>query len=367
MELYRWLGDAIKPALSELKPVQLKDLETSFSTIKVGEAQPTRELSSQKKLKESVADDNDVGADDGEQQTQELTAYDLAEPVDITNKIPFDLSEALASAKWLERKAGLDNLYIAINVPRIKNENYIDLVNSLARCVSKDANVAVVTIAAQCITVLATGLRGGFSKYRSTVTQPLLERLKEKKPSVVESLRTALDAVFSACGLSEVLEDTLKFLEHKNPQVKAESVHFLVRCLTKTKTFPQPTEVKSIAEANVKLLADTNEPVRAASAEALGTLMKIVGERALAPYLDKVDDLRKAKIKDSFEQATVVAKPEKPKPIQATKSEKKAPPRQVVCYLFFICIMYFFKFIDILAIQKRGPRIVCCKSKCSLS
>jgi len=49
--------------------------------------------------------------------------------------------------------------------------------------------------------------------------------------------------------------------------------------------------------------------------------MKIIGERAMTPYLDGLDDIRKTKVKEFFETAEVKAK-EKPKPAPAAK----APP-----------------------------------------
>ena len=37
-------------------------------------------------------------------------------------------------------------------------------------------------------------------------------------------------------------------------------------------------------------------PVRDAAAEALGILMKVVGERPLGPYLDKLDKIKMDKV-----------------------------------------------------------------------
>jgi cytoskeleton-associated protein 5 len=46
--LYSWLGDAIKPSLSELKPLQLKELEDAFAGVDHGKAVQMRFLRSQK-------------------------------------------------------------------------------------------------------------------------------------------------------------------------------------------------------------------------------------------------------------------------------------------------------------------------------
>lgn len=54
----------------------------------------------------------------------------------------------------------------------------------------------VVTLAAKCVGLLATGLRKKFTQYSSLITTPILEKFKEKKANVVAALREAIDAVF---------------------------------------------------------------------------------------------------------------------------------------------------------------------------
>lgn len=118
--------------------------------------------------------------------------------------------------------------------------------------------------------------------------------------------------------MTDVLDEIQEGMKHKNPQVKTESLRFLVRCLRTTPFAPTKSETQVIGESCTKLLADTFEPVRAAAQEALGTLMKIVGERQMIQFLDGVDDIRKAKIKEFFEKAEIKARarPE-PKPAAA--------------------------------------------------
>jgi len=142
---------------------------------------------------------------------------------------------------------------------------------------------------------------------------PIMERLKEKKASVSDALGAALDQVFAATSLSDCLEETLEFLKHKNPQVKEGTMKFLIRCLKTTKDAPTKPEVASIAEAAKKLLSESVEGLRSGGAEVLGTVMKIMGERAMGPYLEGLDDIRKTKIKEYFDTAEVKAK-DKPKP-----------------------------------------------------
>ncbi len=334
VEMYRWLRDAMKPLFwNDLKPVQQQDLEKLFEPIKQ-EPPPKQErlLKSQQATVEAAAAngglDDGMGGDDAEDEAPEVEEIDLTEPVDIFSKVPKDFHDNLASTKWKDRKEALDAFFAVANVPRIKDGPFDDIITALAKCM-KDANIAVVTVAANCIEVLAKGQRKSFAKYRSRVMSPMLERLKEKKQSVADALGQALDSVFASTNLTDNLEEILEFLKHKNPQVKLETLKFLIRCLKNTREVPSDPEVKSIADTAKKLLTESTEVTRAGGAEILGTLMKIMGERAMNPYLDGLDDIRKTKIKEYFESAEVKAK-NKPKPVAPPpKAAAPPPPKKV--------------------------------------
>ena len=125
--------------------------------------------------------------------------FELVEPVAVLAKLPPGFYEKLASAKWKERKEeALDPLLVVLQAPRLKaTDDYIELVRALASRMT-DANVACVTVAANALTALARGLRSDFARHRSVVVPPVLERLKEKKQSVVDALAETLDAVFAS-------------------------------------------------------------------------------------------------------------------------------------------------------------------------
>ncbi|KAL8710421.1 MAG: hypothetical protein Q9220_005022 [cf. Caloplaca sp. 1 TL-2023] len=329
VELYRWLREAMKTLFwNDLKPVQQQDLEKLFEGVKQ-EPSPKQERLLRSQQAVQAVSSNDQEEAEGEAEAEEdgpgeIDTFDLAEPIDVLSKMPTDFQENMNSSKWKDRKDALDALYAVVNTDRIKEGQFDDIVAALAKSM-KDANVAVMTVAANCIECLAKGLRHSFAKYRSRVMPPVMERLKEKKQAVADALGGALDAVFGSTGLSECLEDILEFLKHKNPQVKAETLKFLIRCLRTTREAPSKAEVKVIAEAATKLLADSVEATRAGGAEVLGTVMKIMGERAMGPYMEGLDEIRKTKIKEFCDAAEVKAK-DKPKPV--APPPKAAPPGQ---------------------------------------
>lgn len=84
-----------------------------------------------------------------------------------------------------------------------------------------------------------------------------------------------------------------------------------------------------MSEALATLLEDSFEGARNEAASCLGTLMKMVGERPLNALMDGLADVRKVKVKEAYEKATVKCKaggPPKPPPPAAKEPPKKKAP-----------------------------------------
>lgn len=332
VELYRWLREAMKPMVwGDLKPTQQTDLEAQFEKVK---AEPTPKQERLLRSQQEAIASAPIGGEEGEYEEEDVEdggeeVLDLAEPQDISKNIAPNFSDQLASSKWKDRKEALEAFYAVLKVPRIKDGDFNEINRGLAKCM-KDANVAVVTQAAQCIELLAKGLRKAYGKHRSTVMQPIMDRLKEKKASVADALGAALDAVFESTDLTECLEDITAYLVHKNPQVKEGTMKFLIRCLRTTRDVPSKPEIAGMVESAKKLLSESSAGLRDGGAEILGTIMKIIGERGMTPHLEGLDEIRKTKIKEYFDAAEVKAK-EKPKPKPKPAPPKAAPaPKKVL-------------------------------------
>lgn len=126
--------------------------------------------------------------------------------------------------------------------------------------------------------------------------------------------------------LTDVIGDILPALSNKNPQVKEGACKFLTHCLSTSKQAIAAPQVKPVSETLATLLEDSYAGARDEAANAFGTLMKMIGERPLAAVMDGLADVRKAKVKEAFEKATVKAKagasaPPKPPPA-------KVPPKK---------------------------------------
>jgi cytoskeleton-associated protein 5 len=159
--------------------------------------------------------------------------------------------------------------------------------------------------------------------------------LKERKPQVLEQLCNALDAVLAVSPFEEVVEDISTGAKHKNPQVRAQCIKLLTVRLTKIKQPPSKGETKALAELMLKTIDDADSATREFSAEGLGTLAKVVGEKALLPFTEKLDDIKAAKVKEACDKAVVKAKPAGP-PKPAARPLPAAAPKVCYCELFIM-------------------------------
>ena len=313
IEIYRWMKDAFKSQLSGLKPVTLSELETEFEKVATDRPSPSRYLRSEQErvhVQRTDVEDEAEGAGVAAhpEAGEEIDPYDLLEPVDILSKLPSDFYTNCESKKWQERKAALDCLQELLTPnPKIAAGDYADIVKTLKKFIQKDTMIPVVAASAKCLCDLAIRLKKSFSPYAHSCISICLEKFKEKKVNVVAALREAIDACMLSYSLENILEDISTALDNKNPQIKTETASFLTRQFA-SQTFAILSNkklLKQLIDPLIKTLSDMDATVRDASAEAIGTAMKVVGEKLISPLLADVDPIKMAKINEFYEKAVV--------------------------------------------------------------
>lgn len=324
VEMYRWIGPAFKTQIASLPQVLLTELEAEFVKVKPNSAVPTRYLRSQQSKQAAIAaaaggDENDVEGEEEQENAPEIDPLDLIDPVDILSQIPKDFYDKLESKKWQERKEAVEALEPLLQNPKLMPGDYGDLVKALKKVITKDTNVILVAMAGKSLASLAKGLGKKFQPYGCVCVQGILEKFKEKKPNVVAALREAIDAIYPSISFEVLQEDLIEALNNKNPAVKAETASFMARAFTVT----QPTVLnkkllKTLITALLKTLNEPDPVVRDAAADAIGTVMKLMGEKAIAPFLTEVDALKQAKIKEFSDKAVINIK------ISGVKKERPA-------------------------------------------
>ena len=151
-----------------------------------------------------------AGADDEEEESAADDPYDLIDPADILSKIPKNFFELVEEKKWQLRKEALDALLPLSQTPKIENGDFGDVVRVLKKFISKDTNVMLVALAAQCTAGLAKGLRGHFRSASLQMLPVCLEKFKEKKLNVVTALRDTVDAVYPVLNVEGIQDSGLK-------------------------------------------------------------------------------------------------------------------------------------------------------------
>ena len=343
IESYRWIGDMMKQQLSGLKPVQITELEAEFEKLEDTKPKPERLLRSQQAMgatvdaaggEEGQAGGADEGDDDGGADDD---PYDLMDPVNILEKLPKNFYELVEEKKWQLRGEALDALAELVKAPKIQPGDYNDLVRVLKKFIGKDTNVMLVTKAANCTAGLAKGLRSNFKNGASQILPVVLEKFKEKKATAVAALSEAADGLYSCIGVENIQEDCLASLKHKTPSVITETAKFLGRCFAKCPgaLVTNKKMVKGYVSALVEKLNHSDPNVRDGASEALGVLMKVLGEPTIMKLMPDVEAIKVTKIKEFADKAELTGKLPKaaaaaPAPAAAAAASEGPPRAKVV-------------------------------------
>ena len=320
IEMYKWVNMAVKQALNGIPPLALKELEEEWAKIgTVAPPLPTRFLRSQAdyraKIEAAAAAKAGATSSSGDPgapvaPVEVVDPYEFMEPVDILSQVPADFLTQLEEKKWSIRKDALTGFKTLASAPKLQPGDYGDIVRAMKKIISKDSNVMVVIVAAECVAALANGLRKKFSTYSSFVFGAILERFREKKQAVVDSLRLAGDAVIKTNKLESFMEDFLEQCESKSPNVKTESLLMFKRYILDV---AKPAEVpKSLIKQLMPVLKkrmDESQPeIRDACYELIASIWKLAGEKIIMPFISDIDKLKLDKIKETYEK--LIAKPE---------------------------------------------------------
>ena len=332
IELCKWVkADILRVCLKDLKPVLLKELEEEWQKVVGNNPKPTLYLRS-KHPSVSETQGDEAGESAGEATPLEappaFDPWEMMEPVDLTKHLPTDFYQNVASTKWSERKdAIIEFLEEASKVPKVKPGDYSELLTAMHKVITKDSNIVCAQNAAKVVTLLAKGLQKNFEPHSKLFIIAILEKMKEKKPAVISILSECADAIFQSTTMLHLHEDILEALENKNPNVKSEACLFTARslCYCSPTTLSKPI-VKVIVPSLKKRLDDTTPQVRDAASTALGTCLRILGDRALNAYFEDVDKNKMAKIQEACEKAELKV----PQGSNPASKDKKTTEKKVV-------------------------------------
>ncbi|KAL9456508.1 hypothetical protein AB3S75_005687 [Citrus x aurantiifolia] len=306
LELCRWIGkDPVKTILFEkMRDTMKKELEAELVNVS-GTARPTRKIRAEqdKELGQELISE-DVGPGPSEESTAdvppEIDEYELVDPVDILT--PLEKSgfwEGVKATKWSERKDAVAELTKLASTKRIAPGDFTEVCRTLKKLIT-DVNIAVAVEAIQAIGNLARGLRTHFSGSSRFLLPVLLEKLKEKKPTVAESLTQTLQAMHKAgcLNLVDVVEDVKTSVKNKVPLVRSLTLNWVTFCVETSSKAVVLKVHKDYVPICMECLNDGTPEVRDAAFSVLAAIAKSVGMRPLERSIEKLDDVRRNKLSE---------------------------------------------------------------------
>ncbi|KAM1232436.1 hypothetical protein ACFX13_042991 [Malus domestica] len=313
LELCRWIGkDPVKSILFEkMRDTMKKELEAELINV-TGIARPSRKIRlEQDKEPEKEAVSEVVGPSPSEESAadapQEIDEYELVDPVDILT--PLEKSgfwDGVKATKWSERKEAVAELTKLASTKRIAPGDFTEICRTLKKLIT-DVNIAVAVEAIQAIGNLAKGLRTHFSGSSRFLLPGLLEKLKEKKPTMTEALSQALQTMHTAgcLNLIDIVEGRFYVLvniktavKNKVPLVRSLTLNWVTFCIETSNKAVVLKLHKDYVPILMECLNDGTPDVRDASFSALAAIAKMVGMRPLERSLEKLDDVRRKKLSE---------------------------------------------------------------------
>ncbi|CAI4034981.1 hypothetical protein SMKI_12G1180 [Saccharomyces mikatae IFO 1815] len=349
VQIYKSTGsnsDLLEEMLfKKLKPIQVKDLHKLFAKVvdepssskrlfewekrelekkrkQEEETRKRRSLSSNSKEEFLVDKDGDtlmgMEADilsSGKQEAIQIDTFSMLAEETILDKLPKDFQERITSSKWKERVEVLeefwDNVLSQTKKLKSSSQNYSNLLSIYGHIIQKDANIQAVALAAQSVELICDKLKTpGFSKdYVSLVFTPLLDRTKEKKPSVIEAVRKALLTIckyydpLAPNGRNEdMLKDILEHMKHKTPQIRMECTQLFNSSMKEERegySTLQRYLKDEVVPIVVHIVNDTQPAIRTLGFESFAILIKIFGMNSFLKTLEHLDSLKRKKIEET--------------------------------------------------------------------
>ncbi|XP_057847026.2 protein MOR1 isoform X2 [Cryptomeria japonica] len=306
LELCRWIGkDAVKSILFEkMRDTMKNELEAELANVS-GVPRPTRKIrSEQDKEIEVEAMAEVAGSVHAEEAAdagpQEIDEYELVDPVDILT--PLEKSgfwEGVKATKWSGRRDAVAELAKLASAKKIAPGDFSEVCRTLKKLIT-DVNIAVAVEAVQAIGNLARGLRKDFSGGSRLLLPVLLEKLKEKKPVMADSLTQTLQAMHKASCLSlvDVTEDVKTATKNKVPLVRSLTLNWVAFCIETSNKAAVLKLHKDYVPICMECLNDGAPEVRDAAFSVLAAVAKLVGMRPLERSLEKLDEVRKKKLSE---------------------------------------------------------------------
>ncbi|EAN97823.1 hypothetical protein, conserved [Trypanosoma cruzi] len=300
-QCYRFIGAGIKGFLTDLRDVQLQELETLFEDVILGEA-PRRSIrgllpaASTKPTALTVSlvshngNTNDISDD----------AYESHDEVPVLSRLPRNFYRVALdkTAKWQDRVAMVqDNLLPLIAAAKIRVKDDYHELAGMVRELLLDPQAPLMLLGFKCIQELARALRAAFAPHARSYLNPLFDKMKDKKTSVVEHITATLEILMRyKCITLEQCQDEIELtLQSRVPNQRLALIQWLLRLTVKL----DHSCFNRLSRAQVilgRLMNDEKVEIREASCMLISKLITFLGETNFQSLLASLDEKQRIKL-----------------------------------------------------------------------
>ncbi|KAG5498675.1 hypothetical protein JKF63_02962 [Porcisia hertigi] len=299
-QCYRYIGAGIKSFLTELREVQLQELQRQFDGLSVGEKPPKTikgAVTSASNGKAFSAAVMPIGSLTGEDTASAVddTVFKLLEESPVLPRLPKKFfSVALnKEATWQERvKYVNEHLVPLLAVPRFRAKDDYHELASMIKEYLVDPQAPLMLLGFKMVQDCARGLRGDFGPHGRLFVAPLLDKMKDKKVSVqLHVMKTLEDLIcFNCLSMDQCNDDFEQALQSKNPTQRTVMLSFLIRMVDTLGDRSRYVKLGRSTAMLTRVVSDEKASIRDVAYVLLDRLVKAFGEDQYKSVLSGLDD-----------------------------------------------------------------------------
>ncbi|EKF37869.1 hypothetical protein MOQ_001929 [Trypanosoma cruzi marinkellei] len=308
-QCYRFIGAGIKGFLTDLRDVQLQELETLFEDVVLGEAprRSIRGLLPAASIKPTALTTSLV-SHNGNVNDISDDAYESHDEVPVLSRLPRNFYRVALdkTAKWQDRVAMVqDNLLPLIAAAKIRVKDDYHELAGMVRELLLDPQAPLMLLGFKCIQELARALRAAFAPHARSYLNPLFDKMKDKKTSVVEHITTTLEILMRyKCITLEQCQDEIELtLQSRVPNQRLALIQWLLRLTEKLdrSCFSRLSRAQVILG---RLMNDEKVEIREASCMLISKLITFLGETNFQLLLASLDERQRTKVATAINTAS---------------------------------------------------------------
>ncbi|CBZ28853.1 conserved hypothetical protein [Leishmania mexicana MHOM/GT/2001/U1103] len=302
-QCYRYIGANIRGFLTDLREVQLQELQKQFESLKVGERPPKMikgaegSSSDGKGGKNSLAAAKPIGSLTGEDAAAVVddAGFELLEESLIIPRLPKKFFRVALDKEttWQSRVEYVnEHLVPLLAAPRFRaKDNYHELASMMKEYLV-DPQAPLMLLGFKMVQDCARGLRSDFGPHARLFVASLLGKMKDKKVSVqLHVMKTLEDLIcFNCISMDQCNDDFDQALQSKNPTQRTVLLNYLIRMVDTLGDCSRYVKLGRSIAMLARAVNDEKASIRDVAYVLLDRLIRAFGEAQYKSILEHLDD-----------------------------------------------------------------------------